>query len=49
MHLAVAASVRHNDTDYDELLMAGTARESARGRVFDQVEAVLERWRGEVG
>jgi hypothetical protein len=42
---AAAASVRHEDTDYDDLLMAGTAREDARDRVRDDVSAVLERWR----
>ena len=44
VRLAVAASVRHQDTDYDELLMSGVDRASARGRVIDGVEAVLREW-----
>src|SRR6185312_11138478 len=33
VHLAVAASVRHVDTAYDELLVSGVDRETARDRV----------------
>jgi hypothetical protein len=39
--LAVVASVRHVDTDYDDLLMSGVDRESARARVHSRVEAVV--------
>jgi hypothetical protein len=46
LELAVAASVRHQDTGYDELLMSGTDRAAARERVGDQVRGVLDRWRG---
>ncbi|MFG1954881.1 DUF2293 domain-containing protein [Micromonospora sp. NPDC048830] len=42
---AVVASVRHEDTAYDELLMAGVPREQARERVRDDIDRVLERWR----
>ena len=42
---AVVASVRHEDTDYDELLMAGVPREQARDRIRDDIDRVLERWR----
>jgi len=42
--LAVAAAVRHEDTDYDELLMCGMDRGVARDQVRDQVDRVLERW-----
>lgn len=42
---AVVASVRHEDTDYDELLMAGVPREEARARVRATVDEVLDRWR----
>ncbi len=42
--LAVAASVRHLDTDYDELLMSGVDRETARRQVCERVEEVLSGW-----
>ena len=45
VELAVVASVRHRDTDYDALLMAGVPRDEARRRVREDVETVLERWR----
>ncbi|WP_238889457.1 DUF2293 domain-containing protein [Mycobacterium sp. IDR2000157661] len=37
--------MRHLDTDYDELLMSGVDRESARERVRDQVDKRLDEWR----
>jgi hypothetical protein len=43
--LAVLASVRHEDTAYDELLMAGVPREEARDRVQATVDRVMTRWR----
>jgi len=43
--LAVVASVRHEDTPYDELLMSGAARSDVRERVRALVDAVLETWR----
>ena len=45
VRLAVVASVRHVDTDYDELLVAGVDRESARAQVQKRVEDVLNAWR----
>jgi hypothetical protein len=45
--LAVIASIRHEDTKYDGLLMAGVDRGEARERVRDDVDRALERWRGE--
>lgn len=48
VELAVIASIRHHDTDYDELLMAGVDRAEARGRVRDDVDRGLEAWRGGV-
>ena len=44
VHLAVAASVRHIDTDYDELLMSGVDRETARRRVRQRVDDMLHVW-----
>ncbi|WP_410602234.1 DUF2293 domain-containing protein [Amycolatopsis sp. lyj-90] len=43
--LAVVASIRHLDTDYDDLLMAGVERQAARDRIHSTIEAVLDRWR----
>ncbi len=45
IELAVAAAVRHEDTPYDELLMAGASRAQARERVRSEVKRILERWR----
>lgn len=43
--LAVTASVRHQDTDYDSLLMTGLPRDMARERVRPGIDRVLESWR----
>lgn len=45
VRLAVVASVRHIDTEYDDLLMSGFDRESARAQVHRRVEHVLDAWR----
>jgi hypothetical protein len=42
---AVVASVRHEDTRYDELLMSGTARQDARDQAGPDIERVLTAWR----
>ena len=42
---AVAAAVRHNHTNYDQLLARGMDRASARAEVSDRVQAILARWR----
>ena len=42
--LAVAASVRHEETRYDELLMAGMGRADARQATRAAVEEVLATW-----
>jgi len=44
VRLAVVASVRHEDTRYDELLMAGVPRQQARDRVLASIDSVLSRW-----
>jgi hypothetical protein len=45
VEMAVVASIRHQDTDYDELLMAGVPRADARRSVRADIDAVLARWR----
>nr|MDQ3091577.1 DUF2293 domain-containing protein [Actinomycetota bacterium] len=45
VELAVIASIRHEDTGYDELLMAGVERDDARARVRADADQVLEQWR----
>jgi hypothetical protein len=47
VELAVVAAVRHEDTVYDELLMAGVQRVDARERVRDDVARLLAQWRGQ--
>jgi hypothetical protein len=42
--LAVIASVRHEDTDYDALLMSGLPRFEARDRVRPAIDDVLGAW-----
>jgi hypothetical protein len=41
---AVVASVRHEDTDYDALLMAGVPGEVARDRVRPAIDRILAAW-----
>jgi hypothetical protein len=43
--LAVAAAIRHNHTNYDDLLAKGLDRDAARQQVADNVEEILEQWR----
>jgi hypothetical protein len=43
--LAVAAHIRHEHTNYDELLMTGVDRVTARQQVREKIEAVLDSWR----
>lgn len=44
IELAVAASVRHVDTAYDDLLMAGVDRDGARAQVRPEVRRILAGW-----
>jgi hypothetical protein len=46
---AVVASVRHLDSEYDRLLMAGVDRNEARAQIREVIDAVLERWRQTTG
>ncbi len=43
--LAVRAHVRHQYTNYDELLFSGYDRHDARALVEEKVERVLDQWR----
>ncbi len=43
--LAVIASIRHEETGYDTLLMSGLPRDAARDRVRPAIERVLTTWR----
>ncbi len=45
LELAVTASVRHQDTPYDNLLMSGVGRSEARELVRDAVNSTLDAWR----
>ena len=42
--LAVVASVRHQDTDYDSLLMSGVSRDVARDRIRPDIDRTLASW-----
>ncbi|HLN69522.1 MAG TPA: DUF2293 domain-containing protein [Streptosporangiaceae bacterium] len=42
--LAVVASARHEDTEYDSLLMSGVNREDARDRIRPAVDRILAAW-----
>ena len=44
VHVAVAAHVRHLETDYDALLGSGLSRHEGRDRVAVRVHDVLRRW-----
>jgi hypothetical protein len=43
--IATIAHVRHEHTDYDELLADGYDRDAARFFVVDRINAVLTSWR----
>ena len=42
--MAVVAAVRHEDTNYDRLLMSGIPREEARDRVRPAIDQILDTW-----
>ena len=46
LRAAVVAAIRHKHTKYDWLLMRGVDRMEARDAVRDEINGVLERWRG---
>ena len=41
---AVVASVRHEDTDYDALLMKGVPRQDARDQIWQRIDQLLTSW-----
>ena len=43
--LATVAHIRHQHTDYDQLLAEGYDRDAARFFVVDAINRVLTRWR----
>lgn len=43
--VAVRAAVRHTDTEYDALLMAGVPRFAARARLAPRIDSILDGWR----
>ncbi len=49
IELAVVAHVRHEHTNYDDLLMQGAERLEARVLVREQIDAVLTKWQRETG
>jgi len=44
VRLAVAAHIRHQETDYDELLSSMVERSAARSKVRDAVAEILKLW-----
>ena len=44
LRLAVVAHIRHEHSQYDELLMRGIERDEARERVRDEIDDVLRKW-----
>ena len=44
IRLAVVASIRHEDTDYDSLLMSGVDRQDARDHIRPDIDRVLATW-----
>jgi hypothetical protein len=46
LRLAVAAHVRHQETNYDELLASGWERHEARRKVDQQLHEILREWEG---
>ena len=44
LRLAVVAFIRHNHTNYDELMMQGVDRASARHKVSEQIDRLLSDW-----
>lgn len=49
LRAAVIAAIRHRHTKYDRLLMSGVSRMEARDALRDEIDGLLERWRGAPG
>jgi hypothetical protein len=46
VRLAVLAAIRHEDTNYEDLLMSGVTRAEARDLVRDDIDRVMASWAG---
>ena len=46
IHLAVAAHIRHTETEYDDLLLRGYDRFDARLAIKEKVNTVIDKWSG---
>ena len=44
LRAAVTAAVRHRHTEYDELIMQGVDRTSARERVRERIDRIIQSW-----
>ncbi|MFA6567232.1 MAG: DUF2293 domain-containing protein [Victivallales bacterium] len=44
VRLAVIAHIRHAETKYDELLLAGRTKETARAAIKEHLDKVLKKW-----
>lgn len=47
VRLAVIAHIRHNETNYDQLLGRGWERSEARSAIAERIDEVLSRWQAE--
>ncbi|HMB31093.1 MAG TPA: DUF2293 domain-containing protein [Desulfohalobiaceae bacterium] len=45
INLAVIAHIRHVETEYDDLILSGFDRISARTKVDDQIQEIFEQWK----
>ena len=44
IRLAVIAHIRHAETKYDDLFLAGRTKKTARAEIEDNLEKVLKKW-----
>ena len=48
IRLAVIAYIRHNHTEYDQLLMSGYPRADARQKIYPQIKQKLNQWQNKI-